>query len=122
MFFRSSIERQPRRQPQKTERARKDEGRAPAPSVGDCAHDERRDERANVCAGVKDSGRECTFFLRKPLGHSLDRRRKISGFAEAQKKASNAETKHTARERVAHRRNAPEDDRERKALARSDAI
>src|ERR1051325_7010125 len=111
MFFRSSIKREPRQQPQKPERAGKDESRAPAPFVCDRAHDEGCDKRADVCARVEDSGRERTFFLRKPLGHGFDGCWKIPRFSKTQKKASNAEAPNTACERVAHRRNAPEDNR-----------
>src|SRR5262249_36623149 len=83
---------------------------------------ERRNERADVCAGVKDSGSQCPLFLRKPFGDRFDRRRKVSCLAKTEKEARDAKAKHAARERVAHRRYAPEDYCQRESLARADAI
>ena len=59
---------------------------------------------------------------REPLGDRLDRRRKISRLAEAEREARRAESSRGARERVRHRRDAPDDDRAGEAAPRADAV
>src|SRR6185369_59730 len=112
MFFRTSIKQQPRYEPDETDRARGDECGAPTPRDRDHRHDERRYERADVRAGVKDSSRERAFFLREPFSNSLDRRRKVSRLTETEQETRRTEAKHSVSQRMGHRRYTPEDDRE----------
>src|SRR6185369_1429601 len=122
MFFGSSIESPPRDEPEKTNRTGNDKRRAPTPFVSNPGHDERCDERADVCAGVENTGGQRTFFFRKPLRHRFDRSGEISRFTEAKKEASDAKPEHGMGQRMAHRRDAPEDYRERESFACADAI
>ena len=104
-------------------------------------HDQRRDQRADVRAGVEDAGGERALALREPLGHDLDRRREIAGLAQAERKprgdesgdrsaVGEADQPRGARPRrpehaglgVRHRREAPDDDDQREAEARAEPI
>src|SRR4030095_12535472 len=102
-----SIEHPPRDEPDKTDCACDDERRAPSPLDRDYRHDERRDESADVCPRVENAGSERAFFFGKPLGHSLNCRRKVSCFTQAKQEASNTEPEHRVSQSMAHRREAP---------------
>ena len=85
------VDEQPRREPDKAERTGGDECGAPSPIQRDPGNDDWRDDRADIRTGIEDSRRECALASRKPLGDRLDRRRKISGLADAERKARRAE-------------------------------
>ena len=81
-----------------------------------------RDDDADVRAGVEDAGCERAFLLWKPLGDRLDRARKIAGLAEAEREPREAEAGDGADDRVAHARQAPDDDRERVGESGADPV
>src|ERR1044072_195812 len=122
MLFGTSIKCPPCEEPDKTNRTRDDECGAPSILECDDRNDEWCNEGANVGAGVEDSCGEGTLFFGKPLSDCLNGRREVSRFAKAEEEASDTKAKHSMRECVAHRRKAPEDDRERESFARADAI
>ena len=94
--------------------------------------------------GVKDTRGERTFLLRKPLGHRLDGRGKITRLAEAEHDAGKRKTRCRAtqqhdrrridrygwqlqprkpiRQRMGHRSKAPDDHRNGKSPAHADAV
>src|ERR1043165_9477764 len=112
MLFRTSIKCPPREEPEETDRARGDESSAPTEPDRYDGNDERCNERSDIGAGVEDSGGERALFFRKPFGDCFDRGRKVSRLAKTEEEARDAKAKHRTRERMAHRRKAPEDDGE----------
>lgn len=69
----------------------------------DPGHDERRDQSADVGAGVENARGQRALLLREPLGDSLDRCGKVAGFTNTQSKT---------RQRKARRRAGQHDDGE----------
>src|SRR6185369_2932343 len=110
MFFRTSIESPPREEPDESDRARCDECSAPAVPDRYDRNDEWCHKRADVCAGVEDSGGECALFFWKPFGHCFDRSGKVSRFTKTEEEARDAKAKYGMGQRVTHRCHAPEDD------------
>src|ERR1044072_1033589 len=106
MLLRTTIERPPRDEPDKTDRAGDDERGAPAPPKRNHRHHEWRDERADVRSRVEDAGGECAFLLRKPFGNGFDRSGEVSGFTKAEEETSNTEPQHRVGEWMGHRREA----------------
>ena len=122
MVFGPAIERDPERQPHEADGAGENERPAPAVEQRDRRHHERRDDGADVGAGVEDASGQRALPPRKPLRGRLDRRREIARFAEAEPEAGHAEAHHRARKRVRHRRDTPEDECERVAHFRPDPV
>src|SRR6185503_22572 len=110
MLLGTSVKSQPRDEPQKPERPGEEKCSAPTPPDRYDRNHERRDERADVRAGIEDSSCERALLFWKPFGAGLDRGGEIAGLTEAQEETRDAKTKYCTRERVAHRRNAPEND------------
>src|ERR1041384_756563 len=94
MLFRTSIKCPPREEPDESDRARRDESRAPAVPDRYYRNDEWCDKRANVCARVEDSRGECALFFWKPFSDCFDRGWKVSCFAKTEEEACNAKAKH----------------------------
>src|SRR5829696_4059306 len=122
MFFWWTIERPPRNEPDETDCARDDECRAPSPLERNHRHHKWRDERADVGSRVENAGSQRAFLFGKPLSNCLDRSGEISSFTKAKKETSDTKPQHRAGQGMGHRRQAPEDDRQRKSFARADAI
>src|SRR5580692_2365806 len=74
----------------------------------DPGHDEWSNNGADIRARVEYSGRERSFFLREPFGNALDAGRKNAGFAETQRASGDHEPRKRIRDRMSHRREAPE--------------
>src|SRR6266542_4610705 len=106
------VDRNPEEKPHKAEQANRDERSGPSPRERDERNDERSDDRADVRAGVENSRREGPLLHREPLGDDLYRRREISGLADAEREARDAEPAHRADERIADRRKTADDDRD----------
>ena len=68
-------------------------------STDEPRHHQRRDQRADVGAGVEDAGGEGPLLAREPLGDGLDRRREIAGLTEAEEEAGEGEAGGGAAER-----------------------
>src|SRR5260370_23360348 len=98
MLLRCTVEQQPKNQPGKAESAGQEESPAPAQMDSDPGHNQRRDNCADVRAGVENSRRQCTLFLWEPFRNALDARRENSRFAEPQGRAGN----HKATQRICH--------------------
>ena len=117
-----AVDRQPGGEPGEARRARDDERPPPAVSGRDPGHDQRRDDRPDVRAGVEDPRGEGALRLREPLGHRLDRRGEIARFAQSQREPRHAEAEGRSRQRVAHRRQAPADHGEAEPHPRAQAV
>src|SRR5258708_33180909 len=63
MLLRCTVEQQPKNQPGKAESAGQEESPAPAQMDSDPGHNQRRDNCADVRAGVENSRRQCTLFF-----------------------------------------------------------
>ena len=97
-------------------------GRVPAVVDRDPGDDERRQNGAEICAGVEDAGGQRALALREPLGDGLDGGREVAGFAKAEAEARNAELKHRVGQRVAHGGEAPDGHDDHVADARADLV
>ena len=141
VFMRTSIERQPERQPQESQQAGGDKSPVPAPGERDPGNDERRCERTDVGAGVEDPGSERAFALRKPFGRGLDRRGKVSCLSDPEGEPRNHEAGDRRRVREPHQRQhgggrgteegrfgmgdcrkAPQDDRNRESRTDAETV
>src|SRR5262249_51070620 len=88
MLLRFAIDGKPENQPDHTERTRNHEGPAPAPAMHNPGSHEGSDARAHCRPSVKDSGRQGSFLLRKPLRDRSDAGRKHTGFSESKRRTS----------------------------------
>ena len=64
--------------------------------------DQRRDNRANICAGIENARRERPLSLREPLRNRLDRSGEATCFANPQAEARRRKLKDRSRGRVGH--------------------
>src|SRR5204863_101250 len=85
----------------------------------DQRNDERRKDRAGVRAGIEDARGEGPLLFGEPLAHALDGAGKVGGLAEAEQRARGGKGRGGASERMADRREAPNDDRGGKVAAPS---
>ena len=99
-----------------------EKGGAPSVVDGNPGNDERRENGSDICAGVEDAGGQRALALRKPLGDGLDGGGKVSGFAEAEEEARDAEFEGGIGQRVAHRGEAPDAHDDDVADARADLV
>jgi hypothetical protein len=75
---------------------------------GQPRHDQRRDDDADVRAGVEDAGRQRALAAWKPFRHRLDGRRKVARLAESEREAGYREADWRRRHRVCRRRKRPD--------------
>ena len=122
MLLRPAIEDQPGGEPDDAEYAGRDEGEAPAILDGQPWHQQRRDDRADIGAGVEQADREGAFLLREPFGHRLDAGGEIAGFADAQAKAGEGELGHAMHAAMGDMGDRPDDDRDGIAQPRADRV
>ena len=73
----------------------------------------------DIRAGIEDTGGEGALAAGKPLRDGLDGGWKVTGFAEAEQEARGGKSEQAARQRVAHRCDAPHAEGERIADARA---
>ncbi len=108
--------------PGRTEDAGDEESRTP--SVADCdpGNNGGRKDRADVRAGVEDSGCERTLALRKPFRRGLDGGGEVAGLAEAEEEARDAEAQCRTSEGMAHGGDAPYAHDDGVADARAEAV
>ena len=94
----------------------------PAEADRDGGHDQRRDDGADVGAGVEDCGGRSALALGKPQGDRLDGRGEIAAFAEPQRDAREKESADAVDQGVPDGRDAPRGDRNRVADLRAEAV
>src|SRR5215469_1793148 len=94
-----------------TEHSCGNEGGLPTEVQDNPGDDKRGKGGSQVGAGVEYAGRECAFFLRKPLCHGLDSRREVAGFTNAKRHARDAESKRRSRQSMCGGGKAPNPDR-----------
>src|SRR3981081_2364822 len=87
----AAVQGEPREQPHKTQRPCDDKRPAPAPIQRDPRHDERREDRAGVGAGIEDAGGQGALFLGEPFPHAFDGAGKVGGLAQAEQGARGGE-------------------------------
>ncbi len=105
-------EEQPDDAPDEPHGAGRDKGGVPSPAHGDGGDKDRSDEGGGVGAGVEEAGGEGSFFRGEPLGSGLDGGGEVSGFAEAEEDAGDAEADYAADERVADGGASPDENGE----------
>src|ERR1700676_2022421 len=88
MFFGGKVEVPPKQKPQKTERAWKNEGGAPAPAKVNRQDEEGSDGTSNGGAAVKEGGCQGAFLLWKPLRDGFGWCRPIRRFSGSDEKAA----------------------------------
>src|SRR5580658_8913893 len=91
MFAGLAINQQPKREPNKTERADGNECRSPTPVHHDPGNEKRRENGARVCSGVENASGQRSFFLWKPFRYSFDTSWKNGGFAKSQSEPGDRE-------------------------------
>src|SRR3981189_2643387 len=72
MLVRSSIQRQPERQPKKSERASKQKRPSPAKVQRNPRDEQGRNDGADVRTRIEDARRQRSFFFGEPLSDALD--------------------------------------------------
>ena len=87
-----------------------EEGCLPAVACSDEGYEGGRDEGGSVGAGVEEADGLGALAGREPLADGLDGGGEVSGFAEAEKDAGDAEACDGAYEGVAHGGDAPDED------------
>ncbi len=103
-------EEEPDDAPDKAHGAGGDKGCVPSPAHGDGGDENGRDEGGGVGAGVEEAGGEGALFGGEPLGGGLDGGGEVSGFAETEEDAGDAEADDAADERVADGGACPDED------------
>ena len=122
MLLRAAIDESPRDDADETQRSGHEKRRRPTQVQRDPRHGQRRDDRADIAAGVEHTGCQCPLFAWKPFADGLDCRGKVSALRQPQSDARRTKTGDAAGESMRHRRQAPEQDRQRIADAQTDRI
>ncbi len=117
-----AVEQPPDREPGEAEAAGHEEGRLPAVLEREEHDQRRRHHRAERRAAVEDRHAERALADREPLGDRLGRAGPVAGLAEAEHEAARRQRGDAARERVRHRRERPDRDRQHEAEPRADAV
>ena len=117
VMFRPPVHDCPGDHPGKSQRTRHQKANLPAIAQGKPGNHEGGDQRADVGAGIEDSGGKGALFLGKPFRDGLDGSRKVAGLSQSEADASRNKSRDRAHPRVRHGGDAPEDDRERKSTA-----
>ena len=122
MTFGALIKKQPECQPDKAERSGKQERRLPAKGQLQPDNQWRRDDRADADTAVENAHPDSALANGKPIGDDAGRARPITGFAYAEDKAKRAQADDPPCERVGAGGDRPDENRNREATARSNAI
>ena len=101
---------------------REEEGDAPAVADGEPRHDERREDGAEVGAGVEEAGREGALVTWEPFGDGFDGCGEVAGLAEAEGETRDGEAEDRGGEGVGHGGERPGADDDRVADARADFV
>ena len=105
-------EQKPGDEPDDVESTGDEEGRAPTHGGGDDGDKQGGDDGPDIGAAVEDAGGQGTFAAGEPEGDGLDGGGEVGRFADAEHETRHAELQGCAGEGVAHRGQAPDDDRE----------
>ena len=98
---------QPEDQPDESQTAQREKRGLPTPTQGQPRHQQRREHRADVAAGIENAVGQRAFVARKPFGDRFYRCRKIPRLAQPQGKPCRAEPDGGPCQAVCHRRDAP---------------
>lgn len=121
-ILRAPIHQQPDWQPDQARQPGDDKRHLPAVTQHHGRDNQRRDDCADIVAGVEQAVGQRALLLRKPFGDGLDRPRKCTGFADAQCKTREHEMADAARRRCGELRDRPDAECECKTPARAEPI
>src|SRR5690606_27695094 len=113
---------EPGEQQDEAETAGHDEGNAPAMEGGDPQTDNRRDEDADIGAGIEDAHAQRPLLARKPFRYGLDRTRIGARLGHAEHGAGEHELQHGMRGAVQHGGDAPDAERDGHAEPRAHPV
>src|ERR1700681_3198508 len=100
----------PKKNPQKTDRAREDERRPPSKVDRQIRHREGGYDRADVGSAIENARCQSALALREPVGHGFDRGGKVGRLAEAERESGDAELQRATGQSVRHGCDAPDHD------------
>src|SRR5580658_1924123 len=98
MLLRAAVDRQPQRQPDKSDSAQQEKSRTPSPMYGNPGNNQRRSDGAKIAPSIENSGSQRALLHRKPLRNGLEAGRKNCRLAKTQGNAS----REKAGERTCH--------------------
>src|SRR5258708_30432757 len=108
MLVRFAIQQKQEYEPDKSERASKKKGGAPAPERSHPWRKERSNDGADAGAGVEDAGGQGALLFGEPFGNAFDAGGEDASFAETYRETGGRKTDERAPSGARHRGEAPE--------------